>query len=80
MKHNVKKYGFRWRMFYRVNVDGKLMWSEPLRVPFKRTFFMLSLVYSRLFFGPVKRWLYIVLPGIVDVADHNWNEPRRRKT
>jgi hypothetical protein len=71
VKHNAKRYGFRWRMFYRN--DGK--WLEPFRVRFSRTFFMLEIVWDRLTWGPGgKKWLYIVIPGIVDVNDHNWGQ------
>jgi hypothetical protein len=77
MKHNVKRYGFRWRMFYKTERNGRLMWSEPFRVPFGQTILMLDMVFTRLFHGPKGRWLYVVLPGIVDVREHNWDEPGR---
>ena len=68
-------YGFRWRLIY----NDKGTWREPFRIRFKQTLTMLSIVWDRATIGPGgKKWLYIVVPGIVDVNEHMWEEPKWR--
>ncbi len=74
MEASMKKYGFRWRVFRWVYGE----WTEPFRYHPTVTLSMLEMVWDRAVHGPGgERWLYIILPGIVDVTDHNWAEPRK---
>ncbi len=65
----MKRYRFRWRLFRKVN--GR--WDETFRYRFRFTLSMLDMVWGRWAHGPGgKRWLYIILPGIVDANETNW--------
>jgi hypothetical protein len=64
-----KRYGFRWRVFY--HEDGK--WDEPWRIRLGETLFLLRFLinHTALTHGNHRR-VYVALPWIVDVSNHNW--------